>query len=464
MILAERDVLAIFVATAVAVLSGIILFDPASLISVIALPAVCGVLVLTWGVFRGNRVAVLLLLFIAIFMLQAVFRVRDYQDKDIDFQVLLKIVIWIAVVGVAFSHVTRWLSHVLVAGNIPWILFVLWLFATAVVSPSPSPAYSAVSAFTVFACVVFSAYLFSSFDEVEIFAVIVAAITAFCAISIVVYFAIPQFGHYVYWVNEQRFVSPRLAGIAGSANNMALIASFSVVVTGLYAREFHRRNVFFAPVAGLISLTALVMTISRGPLVAAMAILFIVYMLHWKRLYATFAAISVGLLGLAAIILKGEAFLMKAVSRSGDVGEITSFTGRTEIWKAVLKLSAEEPWTGYGYASSVFVLPRHVSQVGFITSHAHNMILQLLFTTGIIGVVLFLLSMTSVIVRSAIDRDRTRFAMLLFVIFNGITESSGFTTLANICSFAFAIAVTLPPLERNRIEYENDLAYQRGFS
>jgi hypothetical protein len=35
--------------------------------------------------------------------------------------------------------------------------------------------------------------------------------------------------------------------------------------------------------------------------------------------------------------------------------------------------------------------------------------------------------------------------MLSVVVLNGITEASGFTTLANMCSLAFAIAVTLPP-------------------
>jgi O-antigen ligase len=170
---------------------------------------------------------------------------------------------------------------------------------------------------------------------------------------------------------------------------------------------------------------------------------------------------SLGLLGLAILLPKGEAFIFKMVSRSGNVSEITSFTGRTEIWNAVLKLSAAEPWMGYGYASSVFVLPQHASEVGFATSHAHNLFLQLLLTTGVIGVSLFVISVIVIFLRAAVQRDRTVFAMMLFVIFNGITESSGFTTLANICTFAFAIAVTLPPLKRNRESYENNFAYQR---
>lgn len=322
MILAERDIVKIFLATGAGVLASLALFEPAALASVAALPVMLALLLLIWGVMRGNRIAILLHLFVAIFLVQAVFRVRDYQDKDIDFQVILKIAVWITVAAVAIIHARHWLGTMLTPGNYPCILFLFWLFATAIVSQAP--VYTLVSAFTVFACVVFCAYLFSVFDEVEIFATIVAAITLFCIISIIVYFAIPEFGHYVFWLNQERFVSPRLAGIAGSANNMALIAAFSLVVIGLYAREFHRLHVLFAPVSGAFALIALLMTNSRGPLAGAAAILFIVYMLHWRRLYAAVFIFSVGLLGLAVLLPKGEKFLFKMVSRSGDVGEITS--------------------------------------------------------------------------------------------------------------------------------------------
>jgi hypothetical protein len=58
--------------------------------------------------------------------------------------------------------------------------------------------------------------------------------------------------------------------------------------------------------------------------------------------------------------------------------------------------------------------------------------------------------------RLAYSGDRTGIVMLAYVILNGITESSAFSTLANICTVAFAIAVTLPP---ERFVYENDHPY-----
>ena len=415
--------------------------------------------VLGWGALRGERITTLTFLFVAVFLLQAVFRIRDYQDKDVDFQVLMKIGLWVSVALIAAIHARRWLGAMLNPVNLPWMLFLGWLFATTLVSPTP--AYTAGASFTIFACVVFTAYLFSAFDRVQLFATIVASIAVFCLISIVVYFAIPEFGRYVYWLNGERFVSPRLAGIAGSANNMALIASFGVVATGLFAREFYRLHPLFVPLAALPATAALVMTNSRVALAVTVVILFMSYAFTWRRLPVAILLASIGLIVLAAALPLGSDAMFRAISRSGDASEVTSFTGRTDIWYGVLQLAEARPWMGYGYASSVFVLPQHESEIGFLTSHAHNLPLQLLLTTGWIGLALFTLAILGAALRAVILRDRVMFAMLLFVLLNGITEASGFTTLANICTFAFAIAVTMPGRQE---AHGHHPAYQRRFS
>jgi O-antigen ligase len=459
MTLIGRDLIIVIGVALGAIVAAMLALQPTALPTVLGFPAAAGAALLVYGVARGNRTATLLHVFAAVFLMQAVFRIRDYQDKEVDFQVIIKIALWITVAAVSLIHFRRWAYVLLKPGNAPALLFLLWLPLTAAVSPNPT--YTLVSAFTIFACVVFFAYVFARFPAIDIFVTIVAAITLFCAISIVVYFVIPEFGHYVYWMNEERFVSPRLAGIAGSANNMALIAAFALVLLGLEAREFHRVNPLIIPVAGLICGAALIMTNSRMPLVMTCVIVATAWLATWRRLYAGLFALSAAFLLFAALLPFGQETLLKAVSRSGSVGEITSLTGRTEIWYTVMKLSELAPWMGYGYGSSVFVLPAHMSDIGFATSHAHNLILQLLLTTGGIGVLLFVLTVLGTGLRAIAYRDRMTFGMLAFVILNGITESSGFTTLANICTLAFAVAVTFPSARR---AYENHLAYQRGFS
>jgi O-antigen ligase len=149
------------------------------------------------------------------------------------------------------------------------------------------------------------------------------------------------------------------------------------------------------------------------------------------------------------------------MSRSGDMEELTSMTGRSTIWDAIPRIVESRPWTGFGYATSIVVLPQHEREVGFLTSHAHNLALQLLLTTGWVGLSLFGLAIFTTGLRLALTGDRTGIVMLAYVILNGSTESSAFSTLANICTVAFAIAVTLP---QERTFYVNDYSYQRGFS
>ncbi len=170
--------------------AGLAVFEPSGVIAVAAAPLVLGALALIWGVVHGHRFATLAHLFLAAFLMHAVFRIRDYQDKDVDFQVLIKIGLWITVATVSMIHARRWIGLLRNPVNLPSFFFVIWLFVTALVAPNP--AYTLVSAFTIFSCVVFSAYLFSRFPAEEVFATVVASIVLFCAISIVVFFARPE--------------------------------------------------------------------------------------------------------------------------------------------------------------------------------------------------------------------------------------------------------------------------------
>lgn len=458
MTLAERNGIGLLALMAATVVAGIVIYDPPAAIAIAVLPGIIAVCLLSWAALRGNRVAVLLLVFIAVFLIQAIFRVREYEDKDVDFQVLLKIAVWVMALGVALFHAPRWLGSILTPINLTWIMLLLWLFATAAVSQSPL--YTAGSAFTILACVVFCAFAFTVFDPFDVLATMVGAIVAFCIVSIIVYFAVPEFGHYVYWLDGQRYTSPRLAGISGSANNMGRMAAFGLVIMALYPREFYRLHRLWMPLSAVVMAVALIMTNSRTSIMIVGATVAALFAFNRGRFYLLAFAIAAGLIGAAILLPVGDQLLM-LLARHGKLEEVTSVTGRTEIWDAVLKLSELRPWTGYGYGSSVFVLPQHERQVGFLTSHAHNLILQLLLTTGWVGVTLFVLSVLGVGLRAVATGDKVVLTMLAFVLLNGITEASGFTTLANICTLAFAIAVTIPPL---RYDNAHHSPYQRRFS
>jgi O-antigen ligase len=453
----ERNMTYLLVAMTVLVIVALLLADPASLVTVMVMPAVILLLLILWSAVRGDRVGVLALVFIAVFLIDAAFRRREFTDKSLDYQVMMKVGLWVTMTIVSAVHFRRWASVLLTPSNIPWIMFLSWLCLTAAVSEVP--AYTAISSFSIYSFAIFCAFIFNSYSRVDIFAVMIASIVVFCIVSIIVYFAVPELGHFHYWDNNERYLSARLAGIAGSANNLGRLAAFGLILCGLYARELRwRYGPFFLPVSVPIMSVALLMTNSRTSLAMVVGILFGVYALNWRRFYLVVLVAVIGLVAALFLIPSGEqAFTV--ISRSGNVEEVSSMTGRTSIWHAVLVLSAERPWAGYGYASSIFVLPENERLVGFSVGHAHNLILQLLLTTGWTGVILFASAVLSVGFRAAYTRDWVVIALLGIVVLNGITEASGFTTLANICSLAFTIAIALPP---PRDEFDEDYsAYQR---
>jgi O-antigen ligase len=453
---ADQRIAYLLGAGTVILICALLLIEPYAVMAVAIFPVVllCGFII--WSALRGERFGTMALLFVAVFLIDAVFRRRDFTDKSLDYQALIKVAVWSLMVLVSLINIRSWYKILLLPSNMPWMLFLTWLCLTYFTSTFP--VYTLVTSFSIYAHAIFCAYIFTKYDRVDIFAVTVAAIVVFCAISFIFYFAVPEYGRFTYWYEGELYLSNRMSGISGSANNIGRLAAVGLILTGLYAREFRRYHRLFTPVSAIIMTVVLIMTNSRSSMMMVLIILFAIYALNWRRLYLVALTCSLGFFFLLIFIPLADQIL-PMVARTGTIEEISSLTGRTNIWNAVLVLSAERPWAGYGYATSIFLLPENENIVGFSVGHAHNLFLQLLLTTGWIGVVLFAVSFFSVGLRAAHARDWVVVALLSIVVLNGITEASGFTTLANICSLAFTMAISLPPQRSD--SHENHFAYQR---
>lgn len=82
-------------------------------------------------------------------------------------------------------------------------------------------------------------------------------------------------------------------------------------------------------------------------------------------------------------VYSGGSFPLIDVFIEKFLGRSTSFTGRTPIWEKAIEMFLERPVIGYGFRPTV------TRADGFVAMHAHNMILQRLTATGIIGLILF---------------------------------------------------------------------------
>jgi O-antigen ligase len=452
---ADRNALLVIGGGTAAFVAAAAMLDPTSLLGIVALPAVLLVGIMTWRLIQGDKTAAAVLFFLAVFLVDAVFRRRDPTDKSLDWQALLKLALWAMLFGVALLHSRKWYKILLLPSNLPGVMFLIWICIT--IFTSHVPAYTAVASFSIMAYALGSAYFCNILSRVELFGIMTLALTIFCAISVFYYFFIPEYGRYTYWQNNELYLSLRLAGIAGSANNMGRMASIGLILLVLYGKDFRQFHPAFVPVSAVIMVFALILTHSRSSMAMLLGLILIIYAFNARRFYLLVLAGSAGTLMLLLMVPFADQILT-SVARTGSMEEITSLTGRTGVWIGVLQLSAMKPLAGWGYASSIFVLPEYEPVVGFLVPHAHNVFLQLLLTTGWTGTILFTLS---VIFKGAVAyfyRDRTVLTLLAILILNGITEGSGFTTLANICTLAFTFSLALP-LESRDADDDNHSTY-----
>ena len=91
-------------------------------------------------------------------------------------------------------------------------------------------------------------------------------------------------------------------------------------------------------------------------------------------LAATAATLTTASIGLENVLPKE---LINLVSRSGNVNELLTLTGRSFIWDFTLHLIAEAPILGHGHNSSEAIFLERFPY--FTVTHAHNLILQALF-------------------------------------------------------------------------------------
>jgi exopolysaccharide production protein ExoQ len=175
---------------------------------------------------------------------------------------------------------------------------------------------------------------------------------------------------------------------------------------------------------------ALIWTVRRGP-AAGVA--------------ATWTAV------VAIALVAGVAFLASDVI-FGLLGKDATLTGRTMIWKAVLRQINERPWQGFGYAavwdneSPWSPLAWIVHDSGFRPHHAHNSWLEQWLGLGLAGLIawtaFFLQTLVANIV--ALYREKGAYlAMPYFVVYAVMTFSESIAVQYNDMRWAIFVALAV---------------------
>jgi O-antigen ligase len=186
----------------------------------------------------------------------------------------------------------------------------------------------------------------------------------------------------------------RITALGQNANLSAIILSAGLTaVIGLRSRTsatLPRLGLLAWPVAVLIG-AALMETGSRGGLLCAAAGI-LVYLLRGRTVGQRVRNGGLALLAVAALAIgASKTDLMRnrfeAAARQGNLA------GRERIYPAALAMFGERPWLGWGPVANQEQIAVRVDALEEGRRDAHNLVLELVTTTGLVGAIPFLIGL-----------------------------------------------------------------------
>ncbi|MEZ6090864.1 MAG: O-antigen ligase family protein [Pirellulaceae bacterium] len=212
---------------------------------------------------------------------------------------------------------------------------------------------------------------------------VAAGLITFLIGSWIAYLFFPEIGIFKEQVSQTEVVQ-RMGGL-GHPNELGLYSAFTAVLFAVlgYAR---RLPWWLAGTAILLAFATLVVCFSRTSIAIAFVGLLVVFRHELLTRHAITNLLLLSVLLLPVLFyVAGTGQLdwyiddaLQKVSKSGTSDELTTATGRTEIWAYALKMIGEQPLHGYGYVTARFVMEDH-------SYHCHNIVLNMSLYTGVVG-------------------------------------------------------------------------------
>ncbi len=370
-------------------------------------------------------------------------------DKDkvgLDMQVMLKLVGigCAALYGMIGFLTDRRVRDLVQTFPIFWVVIIITMYFVA--SPfSLTPTISFASTLSMVAVLLLTIRALVQIGIMPVLNAIFVGMGLFNVLSWVVYFVWPEVGVLKEPLPEGKFAY-RMSGLAHS-NVLGQYAGLTVVLGTIMFFSYQQRS---SVRVGLIAVAfgALVSSLSRTSLVATVVALTIAYRrVFFKPEYLQRYVVATMMGIFAVMVISTQVDIgakikekMTMVSKSGDADELTSATGRSEIWAYAIRLISERPLIGYGAATSKYYLALY-------SSYTHNMILNVAFSTGIIGGFACLMMV--------LGRVRAMFSIshpladgiLVFIIVNGLFENVVFSVLAGMPTMVWVMSLSWPLLK-----------------
>ncbi len=286
------------------------------------------------------------------------------------------------------------------------------------------------------------------------------AISLFVILSWAVYFLVPAIGVFEEPIADGQF-TVRMSGLA-HPNTLGQFSGI-LMVLGCILHQNYKLISWLRVACVLLAFGALIGSLSRTSLLATVLALGVVYRQHFLQRKFTLYFVGLALLGIVGLMVMSinhdiVGFVQSKLtflSKSGDTEELTSATGRADIWSYAIHLISERPLTGYGAATSKYYLTDY-------SLYTHNMILNVAFSTGVFGGLAVVL-MTLGRVRDLFTRRHAIVdGLVAFILLNGLFENVMFSILAGMPTILWIVAITIPGYESTKDDHPETLTVRNG--
>ena len=297
-----------------------------------------------------------------------------------------------------------------------------------------------------FTCVVlFSPTAFAILGSRRMVSISIGTLTVTLLASWFLFLAMPEYGVVIEVTSAAGDSVERMGGT--SHPNVLAGTSVLLIVLTCYMWFEQKMGTFLAVPLIVLCVVTLIYTGTRVAAVSAILSILIVYRGFWQNPEVwPFTVVGVGAALLVAMFVlsdeSGSLVSTEAITRSGDIDEITSVTGRAEIWEFIVEKIGERPLTGWGPGTAKIVLDKRQMLL-----HTHNVVLSMAFVGGVLcGVFAVLMFLHQLLV--SIQGKYKLAALISFVIIlNSFTENPIFDYIPGAPTVLWLVAVFWPVLD-----------------
>lgn len=343
-------------------------------------------------------------------------------------------------------------------GSLPGIglLALAGLFcATSLFAIESNAMISRASAMIFVGYLLFTAMALATLGPRKLLAAIVAGTSLYMLVTWGLFVLVPEMGTFEEYISATETV--RRMGGTGHPNNIAKTA-IAIVLVGVAMYLGRTDTLISVGVRGpwqrlvliaimILAAATVVATLSRTAMLAGMAAGGILLI---DRLYGR-GGLALGIIGIASAatlvlaisLVTGEGpfseSAVSAVTKSGDVEELTSLTGRTTIWEEAISFIVKRPLTGYGMDSAASVMSREATGT-------HNLLLHVTFSAGVVACLVMVLMLGWSLVFGATSSYEWIRTVLTYVLVSGLVEDTIIESFPTTLTVLWMAALLAPAL------------------